>query len=224
MGPPSGSSASGAGAARGEPARRHQPARHRLRGPADGLLQRDEGRGRRSRRPVRHQHRGHQGPGPEGGGLRRGDHRRGRQDRRRVRIRRHARSQPAAHGLPAADGADVVAPVRSPVLRGRRDRQLHDPLGRGARDHRLGRRRRSDVLARGRVRGRGLQVRRARRPVPGARQQLRQHRGAEDGARRVRRVHGGVRAPPDGLRVRSRTASSTWAPSATRTAATARRC
>ena len=71
---------------------------------------------------------------------------------------------------------------------------------------------------------RGLPLRRPRRSLPRPRQQLRQHRRDEDGARRLRRLHGGVRAPPDGLRVRSRTARSTSAPSATRTAATARRC
>ena len=99
--------------------------------------------------------------------------------------------------------ADVLAPLRSAVLRGRRDRPVRDPPGGGARDHRLGRRRRPDVLARRGIRGAEDYRYDARaRSLPGPRQQLRHHRGGEDGARRVRRLHGGVRAAPDGLRVR----------------------
>ena len=125
-----------------------QLAHHRLRRPADGLLQRLEGRGRQPRQPGRHQHGGHQGPRPQVRQLRRGDHLRGRQDRHRLRLRRRPRSQPPAHGLPAAQRPDVLAALRSAVLGGRQGRPVHDPPRGGARDHRLGRRRRPDVLAR----------------------------------------------------------------------------
>ena len=78
-----------------------QPARHRLRRAADGLLQRVEGGGRRPRQPDRHRHRRHQGPGPQVGQLRRGDHLRGRQDRHRLRRRA---SRPTATGSSPSTG------------------------------------------------------------------------------------------------------------------------
>ncbi len=80
------------------------------------------------------------------------DHLRGRQDRHQLRRRAWpptARKQKVV--LPAADGADVLAPLRQAVLRGGHHRQVRDPRRRGARHHRLGRRRRADVLARGRL-------------------------------------------------------------------------
>ena len=189
---------------------RHQPAHHRLRRAADGVLQRLEGRGRRPRQPDRPQHhaasRGW--ASSRAASTRRSPPRTARSTSTAAAGRCRSRPEQADGRLPAAQRPDVLArasiacsrrptpPASSSPARRSRARIIDWADGDDQMFSRRGRRRapRTTATTRAPI---------ATGPTTTATTPSRRSsmvRGVSDV------VHGGVRASPDGLRVATRTA------------------